>query len=253
MADWRGMDRYDVSTGTWDTTTTYPSMKYQRHGFACGVIGDTIYVAGGWDLNARAGGEFWQIGTNAWSDLPGMVYSRANPVATVWNGKFYVVGGGGHYSQWTVEYFDPANPGSWTLMTAQFNERHCCMPHAVIFQGTLTVIGGNGAASAVSMETYDPVSDTWTELSTKLAGGRRGSCYTVVQPEGTATPPPAGGAGAGASAVGDPHLQNIHGERFDLMKAGKHVLINPVACGKFRHRASAALCVATLRAPPIRQ
>jgi len=37
-----------------------------------------------------------------------------------------------------------------------------------------------------------------------------------------ATPTPAGGA----SAVGDPHLQNIHGERFDLMKAGIHVLIN---------------------------
>jgi hypothetical protein len=29
-----------------------------------------------------------------------------------------------------------------------------------------------------------------------------------------------------ASATGDPHLQNIHGERFDLMKPGKHVLIN---------------------------
>lgn len=27
------------------------------------------------------------------------------------------------------------------------------------------------------------------------------------------------------SAVGDPHLQNIHGERFDLMKTGKHNLI----------------------------
>ena len=29
-----------------------------------------------------------------------------------------------------------------------------------------------------------------------------------------------------ASATGDPHLQNIHGERFDLMKEGKHVLIS---------------------------
>ena len=35
----------------------------------------------------------------------------------------------------------------------------------------------------------------------------------------------AGGAG-GVAATGDPHLQNIHGERFDLMKPGKHVLIN---------------------------
>jgi hypothetical protein len=34
-----------------------------------------------------------------------------------------------------------------------------------------------------------------------------------------------GGAG-GVAATGDPHLQNVHGERFDLMKAGKHVLVN---------------------------
>jgi hypothetical protein len=36
----------------------------------------------------------------------------------------------------------------------------------------------------------------------------------------------AGPAAGGAAAVGDPHLQNVHGERFDLMKPGKHVLIN---------------------------
>jgi len=30
----------------------------------------------------------------------------------------------------------------------------------------------------------------------------------------------------GVAAVGDPHLQNLHGERFDLMTEGKHVLIN---------------------------
>merc|ERR1719437_378367 len=28
------------------------------------------------------------------------------------------------------------------------------------------------------------------------------------------------------SAKGDPHLQNIHGQRFDLMNPGKHVLIH---------------------------
>jgi len=31
---------------------------------------------------------------------------------------------------------------------------------------------------------------------------------------------------SGASATGDPHLQNIHGERFDLMRPGMSVLIN---------------------------
>jgi len=45
---------------------------------------------------------------------------------------------------------------------------------------------------------------------------------------GSSMPPAVGaaGAGGGAAAVGDPHLQNVHGERFDLMKPGKHVLIN---------------------------
>jgi len=36
----------------------------------------------------------------------------------------------------------------------------------------------------------------------------------------------AGGASAGVAATGDPHLQNVLGQRFDLMKPGKHVLIN---------------------------
>jgi hypothetical protein len=30
----------------------------------------------------------------------------------------------------------------------------------------------------------------------------------------------------GVSAKGDPHLENVHGQRFDLMKSGIHVLIN---------------------------
>jgi len=29
-----------------------------------------------------------------------------------------------------------------------------------------------------------------------------------------------------AAATGDPHLQNVHGERFDLMRPGHHILIN---------------------------
>ncbi|CAK0888648.1 unnamed protein product [Prorocentrum cordatum] len=50
----------------------------------------------------------------------------------------------------------------------------------------------------------------------------------------------AGGAG-GAAAVGDPHLRNVHGERFDLMKPGKHVLINiPRGAGAERALASRA-------------
>merc|ERR1719316_402540 len=37
---------------------------------------------------------------------------------------------------------------------------------------------------------------------------------------------PSASAAGSVAAVGDPHLQNIHGERFDLMQPGKHVLIH---------------------------
>ncbi|CAK0846215.1 unnamed protein product [Prorocentrum cordatum] len=55
-------------------------------------------------------------------------------------------------------------------------------------------------------------------------------------PTPSLTPSPTPG---GAAAVGDPHLQNIHGDRFDLMKEGllgeddhSDVALRPEACGK---------------------
>ncbi|CAK0808708.1 unnamed protein product [Prorocentrum cordatum] len=54
---------------------------------------------------------------------------------------------------------------------------------------------------------------------------------TTTTPSPTPSPTPAATtsttpAAGGASVTGDPHLQNIHGERFDLMKPGTYVLIN---------------------------
>merc|ERR1719442_121347 len=55
-------------------------------------------------------------------------------------------------------------------------------------------------------------------------GGLGGSATSAGSTSsfGVASPSPAGAV----AATGDPHLQNIHGERFDLMRPGKHVLIH---------------------------
>ena len=97
----------------------------------------------------------------------------------------------------------------------------------------------------------------------------------VATPVVVAAPTPAPVPGS-AAATGDPHLQNVLGERFDLLQAGHHVLINiprgmsaenallrvqadarrlgghcadmyPVACGESRNRASPARWVAIVR------
>lgn len=59
-------------------------------------------------------------------------------------------------------------------------------------------------------------------------GAKRIKVYSAVPtPAPTpapTTPPITNGAGSGF-AIGDPHLQNVYGQRFDLMKEGKHTLI----------------------------
>jgi hypothetical protein len=61
--------------------------------------------------------------------------------------------------------------------------------------------------------------------STAHSGGLR-NFNVKADGDDTACDPDAPLPTGPASATGDPHLQNIHGERFDLMKPGKHVLIN---------------------------
>jgi len=48
----------------------------------------------------------------------------------------------------------------------------------------------------------------------------------TASPTASPTPSPTASPAPSVAATGDPHLQNIFGERFDLMKPGVHVLIN---------------------------
>jgi len=77
--------------------------------------------------------------------------------------------------------------------------------------------------------------DNWASEDGATGGGGRWRASFETESSGTPksantyanlyfsyaqTPTPA------VAAVGDPHLQNVHGERFDLMRPGRHVLIN---------------------------
>jgi hypothetical protein len=80
-----------------------------------------------------------------------------------------------------------------------------------------------GSSNCIASWTIEASSDgtTWTTVNAQSdIPPTNPQAYIVC--DGTAPTV----SGAGASAVGDPHLQNVHNERFDLMKAGMHVLIN---------------------------
>jgi hypothetical protein len=76
--------------------------------------------------------------------------------------------------------------------------------------GTTTASG----SFTVLASGYDTLADNYLHAVVAHAGsGARIGCGVL------------GGSSATPFATGDPHLQNVHGERFDLMKPGKHLLI----------------------------
>merc|ERR1712194_868073 len=97
---------------------------------------------------------------------------------------------GGHY--FATGYADPWYT-TWTKTAG-----------TTVASGSFTVLASG----------YDTLAENYLHAVVAHAGsGARIGCGVL------------GGASSSPFATGDPHLQNVHGERFDLMKPGKHLLI----------------------------
>ncbi|CAK0793993.1 unnamed protein product, partial [Prorocentrum cordatum] len=80
---------------------------------------------------------------------------------------------------------------------------------------------GCGYNSGLNYAEFTPCSsaDRATCTDEVIATVTRADCSSAPAPAPVTAPAgSAGGSGGGAAAIGDPHLQNVHGERFDLMR-----------------------------------
>merc|ERR1719149_558299 len=75
---------------------------------------------------------------------------------------------------------------------------------------------GTGASTGTGTGSTGSTGSTGTGTGSSGTGTGTGSTGSIS----------ASGAAGSVAAVGDPHLENIHGERFDVMRPGKHVLIH---------------------------
>jgi N-acetylneuraminic acid mutarotase len=115
---------FDPAVGTWQPL---PDLPEGRSSHDVAVIGNTLYVVGGWDMQGADGGEVWadtllaldlsgdstEAGA-AWQVLPQPFIRRAL-IAAVADGKLFVLGGftdSEEVSQ-RVDVFDPAT-GQWS-------------------------------------------------------------------------------------------------------------------------------------------
>lgn len=107
------VERFDSATGKWDAFVAMPIARSSHDAL---VLGNTIYVIGGWDLQKRGEGKFHDhlvmLDLSAekpeWKKLPVPFKRRALSVASH-EGKIYVIGGmkeeGGPSTE--VDIFDP--------------------------------------------------------------------------------------------------------------------------------------------------
>jgi len=86
-----------------------------------------------------------------------------------------------------------------------------------------SLVGAIGASSLTGCVTGIPV----TPASVNLMATPPKPAPVKDKDQATPTPAtPARTFGGVITAVGDPHMQNVHGERFELMKPGRHVLLS---------------------------
>jgi len=174
---------YDPTTGTWDSIADMPE---ERSTQACGVVGDSIIVAGGTLLQ---GGQVdpvcsdttvvYNTNTATWGRAAKMAGVRDDCGAAMLGDKLYVAGGiSGFESRCfnSVECYDPGKD-IWVAAPPMEEVREGCA--AGVVEGRMYVCGGarensywHGTADAAdclkSVEAYDPRAGRWSRTAPML-------------------------------------------------------------------------------------
>ena len=189
------IERYDPSSGSWETVS--PALNEARccHGAAIAADG-SIYVFGGWrdpfdPVNVQSV-ERYDPGTNTWGFVSPMNEARwLMAYATDSQGRIYAIGGtawGGSPKR-TVERLDPAT-GLWDYV-ANYPQA-ICSSFAFALDGEIWVVGSWAGADYVNTcHIYSPDLNEWRP--------------------GPSMYEPVGHGGAAVSASGTPYLVGGNG------------------------------------------
>jgi hypothetical protein len=150
---------YDPATGSWSAIAPLPE---SLNGSSAGFIGDTLYVAGGWDNFGNPSTDVFAYdpATNTWTQAASLPAGVAAAGSAVVGGKLYVIGGvatSGAASAAAYSY-DPGND-SWS--------EEQVYPVAMAFPACggvdAVVVCAGGAGASASTYTYTPGGSGWVK------------------------------------------------------------------------------------------
>jgi N-acetylneuraminic acid mutarotase len=178
---------YDPATDMWTTKAPMPSGT-ERGASAIGVIGSSIYVAGGSSADAVDTVSVYDTTTGTWTPLAPMPQPRYHAVGAVVNGLFYAMGGltagipAGTATPVTDLYVYDPTKDMWSQLPSMTAARGGCA--SGIVAGLIICAGGEGSIYAdvpvpADTEAFDPIAGTWSELQ-PMRTPRAGTSGAVV-------------------------------------------------------------------------
>lgn len=177
--------RYDPAAGKWEELAALPSPR-SSHDLA--VLGNQLYVLGGWDMRGRAGGNHWLDHMNVlnladagatWQAAP-QAFERRALIAAVHQGKIYVLGGFTEESDpmLRVDIFDPASK-TWSQgPDLPGKDENGFAPAACELNGRLYVSVGDGGLYRLAGEAWEKVATTTPRIVHRLVPS--GSSILVI-------------------------------------------------------------------------
>jgi N-acetylneuraminic acid mutarotase len=167
------VDIYEPASQTWLQGTSMPAARY---GCEIGVLGNSIYVIGGWTWTPplpNNNNYVYQSQTNTWTSATSPSHlSAAGAMGTI-GGKLYIQNPEDGYDGYrdTFEVYDPA-ANSWSSLASIPNPQ-AGSAYGVI-NGKLYVAGGNNASGVLDvLNIYNPTTNQWTQgahMPTALVG-----------------------------------------------------------------------------------
>lgn len=158
----------------WEAIT---AMKAPNSGLAAAMVGETIFVVGGFHGSRRqASASSFNTETKEWKELPKMNQRRGGCAAVVLNDTVHVIGGhDGSIHLSTVEAFQN---GSWSVLSSQMKERRFNCAAAVV-NGSIYVVGGESERGVLSsVECF--CDGQWTQLQ-PMRTARKYCCVVALQ------------------------------------------------------------------------
>jgi len=181
IGPWNDLNSYDPADGTWTEEASAPIPSVVT---GYGVIGDNLYLTGGFDITgAETPTQVYDFTTNTWSQAAADPYTFIGTDAVL-GGKLYQIGGEDPSTlalSDAVSVYDPST-GTWSQAPSY--------PIAIsgqacgVIGGTLYCAGGeNAAGTAVSAAyKYTPGDNSWQQIAS-LPVALGSSAYGVADGE----------------------------------------------------------------------